>query len=896
MKKIIILLIIICVSFLNTNAQVKVGKNQKTINPSALFEMESDTSGVLMPRIALVSISSFLPLKAHVQGMVIYNTKIAFLGTDSALNSGFYYNNGTKWMRLAISTDEPWRVASTNRNADSNSQNIFQMGNIGIGTNSPLINLEVVGKASDSSSRDGVIFPKVTGDQLKSKDNLYDISTKGAIIYVTSAVTTPSAKTINVIGDGYFYFDGNTWIKLEDNVTNIYSTNGTIGSNRTVGVTDKVSFDNQTFVIDGQKHSVGIGTSDPDSSAILEIYSKNQGFLPPRMTKAEMNAIVRPLEGLIVYCNDCKPVGLYNFSPDKWVPVAEAILEDAVFVGGSLNCQSGVLAQQTGTYSQGLAMTSSNTKSVTINVVSVGKYTAQTDTVNGVSFSQINTSIFTVGAGSIIKLVAQGTPIGNGTFTYSLAIGGGQTCTFTITYTSPATFDCSNLVQSALSPSGLYMVNGTAYSQTVTVPYTAGNGTPYGASGSSSQGLTLTRVAGSYAPGGGSVVYNITGTYTGPTGSNFVSFTTPNGFCPIQVNAHSVSLVANAGTSLQMDNLKVTISTSGNRSQQIASVRKSTTWGGGSNYSAQCCNAGHVQNLNISTTISAWTYITTWTFNSINDEQVTFLRDASSNRWYRITTVIGSGYNNNLYHIERMDVSIAGISNGASANAGVPVVFENIRSQLPTAGNRSLQLATVSGSYWTTLVGYSLTSAGSSVQVAAEATLTNSFTYVKSTDNFFNAGNIQYAFFTNYTNMYKATLVIGGGYLNNLVHIEKLNAITPMSTSVTANAGIDLTYDGLKIRMASSGNRSKQISVASGSLGINAGTHTYFSTGATVFHNNVYPTITTTPSYLVSGWNFTNYGTGQSTSIRNLTTNVYYRAFMSTGWANNNNFLYIKKY
>lgn len=50
---------------------------------------------------------------------------------------------------------------------------------------------------------------------------------------------------------------------------------------------------------------VGIGTSSPASSAKLEILSTSQGFLPPRMTFAQRNAIASPAQGLIIYCTDC---------------------------------------------------------------------------------------------------------------------------------------------------------------------------------------------------------------------------------------------------------------------------------------------------------------------------------------------------------------------------------------------------------------------------------------------------------------------------------------------------------------------------------------------------------------------------------------------------------------
>ena len=57
---------------------------------------------------------------------------------------------------------------------------------------------------------------------------------------------------------------------------------------------------------------VGIGTTTPNPSSILDVSSTNQGFLPPRMTTAQRNAIVSPAEGLIVYNTDCRSLDFFN--------------------------------------------------------------------------------------------------------------------------------------------------------------------------------------------------------------------------------------------------------------------------------------------------------------------------------------------------------------------------------------------------------------------------------------------------------------------------------------------------------------------------------------------------------------------------------------------------------
>ncbi len=49
---------------------------------------------------------------------------------------------------------------------------------------------------------------------------------------------------------------------------------------------------------------VGIGTTSPDPSSILHIESTDKGILAPRLTTVQINAIVNPANGLLVYNTD----------------------------------------------------------------------------------------------------------------------------------------------------------------------------------------------------------------------------------------------------------------------------------------------------------------------------------------------------------------------------------------------------------------------------------------------------------------------------------------------------------------------------------------------------------------------------------------------------------------
>lgn len=47
--------------------------------------------------------------------------------------------------------------------------------------------------------------------------------------------------------------------------------------------------------------AVSVGTSSPDASALFQVDSTTRGFLPPRMTTVEMNAVSTPASGLMVF-------------------------------------------------------------------------------------------------------------------------------------------------------------------------------------------------------------------------------------------------------------------------------------------------------------------------------------------------------------------------------------------------------------------------------------------------------------------------------------------------------------------------------------------------------------------------------------------------------------------
>ncbi len=68
--------------------------------------------------------------------------------------------------------------------------------------------------------------------------------------------------------------------------------------------------------------AVGIGTTSPNASALLDVTSTTQGLLPPRMTTTQRNAISSPAAGLMIYNTTTNKLNFYNGS--AWEAVTSA--------------------------------------------------------------------------------------------------------------------------------------------------------------------------------------------------------------------------------------------------------------------------------------------------------------------------------------------------------------------------------------------------------------------------------------------------------------------------------------------------------------------------------------------------------------------------------------------
>jgi hypothetical protein len=113
-----------------------------------------------------------------------------------------------------------------------------------------------------------------------------------------------------------------------------------------------------------------------------------------------------------------------------------------------------------------------------------------------------------------------------------------------------------------------------------------------------------------------------------------------------------VSGLVNAGTFVTMDDLKATVTTSGNRGLSLAATTGSFNINISGTYGGVGGSSGSAGTGTINTTPSSSQF--GWNFTNQAEGSTYIITDTTNNRAYRITLQIGGGYNNNLISIERL--------------------------------------------------------------------------------------------------------------------------------------------------------------------------------------------------------------------------------------------------
>lgn len=163
----------------------------------------------------------------------------------------------------------------------------------------------------------------------------------------------------------------------------------------------------------GQSKNVGIGTTAPDKSAVLDIQSSTKGLLIPRMMLNERNQINNPADGLLIYQTN-ENQGFYFYNGTDWAQLSPKEAKSVAGTDGDWTLTGNAAA-----VGQFIGTTNNRPLEFKVNNVTSGRIEPSTgyaaSTYYGYQAGQNNTGANNVGIG-ILALY-------NGTGANNMALG-----------------------------------------------------------------------------------------------------------------------------------------------------------------------------------------------------------------------------------------------------------------------------------------------------------------------------------------------------------------------------------------------------------------------------------------------------------------------------------------
>jgi hypothetical protein len=278
-------------------------------------------------------------------------------GTSNTAGANFTINGsqgtGTGAGGALVFQTAPAGSTGTAQNALSEAMRITSAGYVGIGTTSPTNILSLGGQSAQTFWMERETTAATAGNNL--------------------TVQSGGAKS------------GGTNLAGGDLVLSSGTSTGTGTSNITfktfpAGATGTADNTATTAVTITGAGKVGIGTSSPAATALLDLTSTTLGLLPPRMTSTQRDAISSPATGLTIYNTSTNELEDYN---GGWVAVGSGIAATN-FAPGSAGSPG---LYVTGDSDTGFYSPAANTLSVTTGGVEVMRWNTIASGVDYFSFT-----------------------------------------------------------------------------------------------------------------------------------------------------------------------------------------------------------------------------------------------------------------------------------------------------------------------------------------------------------------------------------------------------------------------------------------------------------------------------------------------------------------------------
>ncbi len=129
------------------------------------------------------------------------------------------------------------------------------------------------------------------------------------------------------------------------------ATSDTIADDGTISegeAADALSLDNGLLFAPASGAAVGIGTSAPSAKALLELSSTTRGFLPPRLTTTQRDAITTPPAGLTIYNSTTGAVNVFDGTVWRVIDMTTDVVGDDGTVIGAEITDGTILAVDVG--------------------------------------------------------------------------------------------------------------------------------------------------------------------------------------------------------------------------------------------------------------------------------------------------------------------------------------------------------------------------------------------------------------------------------------------------------------------------------------------------------------------------------------------------------------------
>lgn len=223
-------------------------------------------------------------------------TSVVINGTGDSI---YVYKGGIKVGVIKLGTgggSSPWTVSGSNI--------YYSSGNVGINTSTPQVPFHVnaIMSVGDSVTTANAYRQfNVTGSNAGVSIHRISANVNTASPTLQFLHSTPGAAGFDVFWDVYADSSGMSF------------RNRIVNNHDTVPLT----ISNNNNVIVGYDR-----TNIP--SAIMSVNSTNKGFLLPRQTTTQMNAIIAPANGLLIYNTTAN--GIYMYSGGAWVPLSSPTL------------------------------------------------------------------------------------------------------------------------------------------------------------------------------------------------------------------------------------------------------------------------------------------------------------------------------------------------------------------------------------------------------------------------------------------------------------------------------------------------------------------------------------------------------------------------------------------